>query len=93
MTRQEFIKAVKRYNQIMIDCGWEHRTIGTRYSENTQGWGIKEMVNEAKYLLSCYYEPGNCRYEDRNLDEDMKRAYRSETGKLKRFIAAYEKKM
>ena len=43
------------------------------------------------YLLGCYYEPGHSRYEDRNLDAYMHKAYLSETGKLKRFIATYEK--
>ena len=45
-------------------------------------------VEEAEYLLSCYYEPGHCRYEDRH---ENRSRYVSETGKLKRFIAAYKK--
>lgn len=91
MKQLDMAKVVKRYNQIMVDCGWEHRTIGTRFSQDTQGWGLPQMVAEAKYLLGCYYEPGHSRYEDRNLDAYMHKAYLSETGKLKRFIATYKK--
>lgn len=87
MKNLNMAKAVERYNLIMECCGYEHHTIGTRYSEGTENWGLADMVEEAEYLLSCYYEPGHCRYEDRK--EDRAR-WTSETGKLKRFINAYK---
>ncbi len=84
-------KAIKRYNDIMMDCGWEHGTIGTSLSENTENWNLRDMVAEADYLLSCYYESGHCRFEDKFLGEDNRRIWLSETGKLSRFINTYKK--
>lgn len=48
------------------------------------------MVAEADYLLSCYYEEGNCRCDDRHLSKEDYKIWVSETGMLKRFINAYE---
>lgn len=82
--------AVRRYNMIMETIGYEHNTIGTCFSENTEGWNIRDMVAEADYTLSTYYECGHCNEEMRHSYEPEERAmWRSETGKLKRFIAAY----
>ena len=82
--------ALKRYNDIMYDLGYEHSTIGTRFSENTENWNLRDMVAEADYLLSCYFESGHCRYEDRLVDKEHYKMWLSETGRLKRFIKAYE---
>ena len=87
MKNLNMAKCIDRYNLIMCYCGYEHSTIGTEYSEGTEDWGLSEMVEEAEYLLSCYYEPGHCRCEDKR--EDRAR-WVSETGKLKRFINAYK---
>lgn len=83
-------KALKRYNDIMYDVGYEHSTIGTRFSENTENWNLRDMVAEADYLLKCYYETGHCRCDDRFLGEEEYKIWVSETGKLKRFIKTYE---
>ena len=84
-------KAIERYNDIMECIGYEHNTIGTRLSESTEGWNLRDMVAECDYTLSTYYEEGHCnadmRYES---DERSRKAWKSETGKLKRFIATYE---
>lgn len=82
--------AVKRYNRIMDSIGCEHLTIGTELSEGTDNWNIRDMVAEADYLLSCYYENGNVRHDDRLDSEEAYKEWISETGKLKRFIKAYE---
>ena len=82
--------ATRRYNDIMYDVGYEHSTIGTRFSENTEDWNLRDMVAEADYLLSCYTEPGHLRYEDRLESEECYRMWISEKGKLKRFVDAYE---
>jgi len=85
-------KAVERYNNIMWDCGYEcaeldsDRRCSDRCPQEGDPWTLRDMVAEADYLLSCYYECGNVRYEDRNED---RATYNSETGKLKRFIATY----
>ena len=45
------------------------------------------MYSEASYWLSCYYESGNVRCDDRFIDEDNYKIWVSETGRLKRLIA------
>lgn len=86
----DFDKAVKRYNGIMMDICKEHVTIGTDFSEYTEGWNIRDMVAECDYQLSCYYEGGHDNAEMRYGDEYERKAWRSETGKLSRFIEAYK---
>lgn len=102
------LKIIRRWNGIANTIGLEHEVLPTspdddlRYSEISQerkyyrveegvtyGW-LKE---EAEYWLSCYHEEGNCRCDDRFEDEDCYKTWVSETGKLKRFIAAVEKKI
>lgn len=90
MNKLNMEKVVERYNGIMYDLCLEHLTIGTRFSENTEGWNLRDMVAEADYNLSCYYESGHCRCDDRFLSKDEYKTWLSETGKLKRFIKAYE---
>lgn len=79
-------KVTKRYNDLMYSVGCEHCTIGTRFSENTEGWNLRDMVAECDYLLSCYFEPGHCRYEDRLESKESYKIWLSEKGMLKRFI-------
>lgn len=50
--------AIKRYNDIVISIGHEHSSIGTRFSENTDNWNIRDMVAEVDYLLDLYYDIG-----------------------------------
>ena len=80
-------KVTKRYNDLMCSVAYEHNTIGTRWAENTEGWTLRDMVAECDYILSTYYETGHA-------NEEMKRecykVWKSETGKLQRFIKAYE---
>lgn len=90
MKKVNMNSAIKRYNDIMYTCGYEHSTIGTRFSENTENWNLRDMVAEADYLLSCYTESGHCRYEDRLLSKEDYKIWLSESGRLKRFIKAYE---
>lgn len=91
MKEFNFDKAVKRYNDIMMSLCYEHVTIGTRYSEDTKGWNIRDMVAECDYVLSGYFESGHCnadmRYSD---DPEERKIWRSETGRLQRFIAAFK---
>ena len=84
-------KSRARYNKIMFELGMEHRTIGTDYSENTYNWGIAEMVNECKYQLDMHYSSGTS-YADMRYDDDLeiRKQWKSEVGKLSRFIKAYE---
>lgn len=92
-------KIVKRWNSVMNDVGCEHVTIGTRlselevhkkYYEVEDGISVGWMYSEAEYWLSCYYEAGNVRCDDKHYDEDSYKIWLSETGKLKRLIAKLE---
>lgn len=92
-------KIVKRFNNVMGFICCEHVTIGTRLSELEDhkeyyqvenGVSIGWMLAEAKYWLSCYYESGNVRCDDRFLDEENYKIWVSETGKLKRLITKLE---
>lgn len=84
-------KVTKRYNSMMFALCLEHVTIGTNYSEDTEGWNLRDMVSEAQYWLDIYNDDGTAsgdmRYSD---DPEDRKAWRSESGKLKRFINAYK---
>jgi hypothetical protein len=89
-------KLVRRWNDVMEDIGCEHVTVGTDLSELERnkpyysiqnGITVQWMREEAEYWLSCYFESGNCRCDDRFIDRDNYAIWRSETGKLKRLIA------
>ena len=93
-------KLVSRWNGIMEDIGCEYLAIGTGLSEletQKQYYGVEEgitikwMLKEAEYWLSCYYETGHCRCDDRFDGETEYKVWVSETGKLKRLIATLEK--
>ncbi len=84
-------KVTKRYNGIMFDLCLEHNTIGTGFSEGTEGWNLRDMVAECDYQLGLYYEGGTMSYEELHSDDEFeKKNARSAVGKLKRFIEAYE---
>ena len=93
-------KLVNRWNSVMNDIGCEHLTIGTRLSELEEhkqyydienGISVGWMFSEASYWLSCYYEEGNVRCDDRFCGKDSYNMWLSETGRLKRLIAKLEK--
>lgn len=52
-------EATKKYNEIMNDMCYEYNTIGTKFSENTENWNLRDMVSECQYILDCCYEEGN----------------------------------
>ena len=93
-------KLVKRWNNLMDSICCEHLGIGTTLSEletHKKYYGVEEgitiewMIKEAKYWLSCYYETGHCRCDDRYEGETEYKVWLSETGKLKRLITTLEK--
>lgn len=99
-------KIVKRWNGIVCDIGLEYESLPTSsdddlfYGEiasNRKYYGVEDgvsygyMKREMKYWLSCYYEEGHCRCDDRFLSKEDYKIWVSETGKLKRFIKALEK--
>lgn len=93
-------KLVKRWNGVMCDICLEHLSIGTKFSEleeHFKYYDLEEgittdwMLKKAKYQLSCYYEDGHSRCDDRFCGEYEYKLWLSETGKLKRLIATLEK--
>ena len=93
-------KIVNRWNSVMNNIVCEYLTIDTRLSEledNKAYYGVEDgiflnwMLKEAKYWLSCYYESGNVRCDDRFRGEDEYKIWVSESGMLKRLIARMEK--
>lgn len=88
--------ARKRYNNIMYDLALDHLVVGLPNSDmergsEAKGWNLRDMVAEADYQLSLYYEEGTLAGDMRYSDyESERKAWRSESGKLKRFIDAYE---
>lgn len=91
MKHFNFESAKNRYNDIMNDCCCEHLTIGTVFSEDTDGWNIRDMVAECDYLLSSYLDPntgvGDMRYSS---DSNERKMWLNESNRLKRFIKTYE---
>lgn len=101
MIKKEYRKIVARYNTVMQIIGCEHLMVEqdseictARKAYGTEnGVTIGRMRHEAEYWLSCYYEPGHCRYEDRKLSGEDYRTWVSETGYLKSLVkslARYE---
>lgn len=58
-------KAIKRYNDLMDSLCMEYNTIGTRLSEDTDNWNLRDMVSECQYVLDCCYEEGNSKSDGR----------------------------
>ena len=83
-------KITERYNNLMFDLCLEFNTIGTSFSESTDDWNLRDMVSECQYQLDCHYEYGNMMEEMRHGDEYERKMWRSETGKLQRFINRYK---
>lgn len=91
-------KAVDWYNSIMFSLAREHHSIGTKLSENTDGWNIRDMVSEVQYTIDLYEDPG-CRYWDAAHDETQPREngvgvwykeWRNIIARMKRFVAQYK---
>lgn len=93
-------KLVKRWNNVMNDIGCEYLTIGESLSELDchrtyygveKGISVEWMLKKAKYWLSCYFEDGNVRCDDRKLGEEEYKVWLSESGKLKRLVERLKK--
>ena len=89
-------KIVNRWNNVMNSIGCEYLMIGDRLSElehEKEYYGVEDgisigwMLDEARYWLSCYYEHGNVRCDDKYIDKRNYKIWVSESGKLKRLIA------
>lgn len=83
--------AVKQYNNIMNDICREHLTIGTRLSEGTENWNLRDMVSEMQYTLNIYEDPDCVYYQDahyglENHEPEWYEEYINTKARMKRFI-------
>lgn len=91
MNSNEMKSVIKEYNDIMMSLCYEHNTIGTEFSQNTENWNLRDMVAECDYVLSCYYEEGHVNCEMRHSkDKHERMIWISETKMLKEFINNYK---
>lgn len=89
----EMAKVIKRYNDIMYGLALDHLTVHPEDESGTEakGWNLRDMVSECQYQLDLHYDLysmlGLMRYSD---DPYEKKQWRSDVGKLKRFIDRYK---
>ena len=93
MTTNE--KAIKRYNDIMWDLCREHLTIGTRLSENTENWNLRDMISEMQYTLDMYDSEDSIYWidahdPDQPGDREWYRVWYNEKARMRRFINRYK---
>lgn len=81
-------RVISTYNNIMTDIGKEYNTFGTKYSEETECWNLRDLVAECDYTLTLYYEDGTVYSEIRETDYKV---WKSDTDRLKRFIKNYSR--
>lgn len=87
--------ALKTYNHLMADLGYEHNTIGTNLSEDTEDWNLRDMVSEAQYTLDMFNDPNSIHYADAHdqfqpAGKPWYKQWINEKARLKRFIEKYE---
>jgi len=82
-------RAKERYNKICFD----HLVEEAATYDNPE-WNLRDIVAEADYYLGTFYDCGHCHdtRDEWEWDEsgELRKEWYSATGKLKRFIAAYE---
>ena len=100
MIKKEYMKICKRFDDVMNFIGCEYLMIaegegevyGDRRHYNVQnGITLQWMADEAAYWLSCYYEPGHCRCDDKHDGREGYKIWLAETGRLKRLLKALKK--
>lgn len=94
----QYEAAIRRYDRLMNSLGLEEDTVNGSASlihDEVKGLmpsdGIGYLVDKAKYFYDMYFEEdtmfGEMRHDD---DPSVRKAWRSQKDKLKRFIDAYE---
>lgn len=89
------MKPVTAYNNIMWDICHEHLTIGTRLSEGTAGWNLRDMVSEMQYTLDKWNDPDCIYWQDAHDDTQPShkpwlKNWNNERARMKRFIEKYK---
>ncbi len=90
------VSPVKQYNDIMFDIAHEHVTIGTRYSEGTEEWNLRDMVSEMQYVLDLWSDPSSIAWQDAHDDSQPShkpwyREWINEKARMKRFVNKHVK--
>ena len=90
------ISAVKQYNDLMMDICREYHTIGTKYSEGTENWNLRDMVSEVQYTLDIWNDPDCTYYQDAHDNsqpesKDWYKQWMNDKARMKRFINKYAK--
>lgn len=89
------MNAITQYNNIMRDICREYNTIGTSFSEGTEGWTIRDMVSEMQYTLDIYNDEG-CIYleeahdETQPADKPWYKEWINQKRRMERFIEKYK---
>ena len=67
--------ALKRYNSIVFSTGREHKSIGTEFSEGTDGWNLADMVEECiyqyRFRIDCMNETSGEERAEWRKERDM----------------------
>ena len=67
-------------------------TIATDDGKDIKDYTLQEVLNEARYVLSCFYEGGHCNNDWLNSDDKNERkGALKEVKALKSFINKYER--
>lgn len=87
---------ITTYNNIMTAVAREYNTIGTQYSEGTEGWNVRDMVAEVQHVLDVFLDPDSGEYEDAH-DTPVIAGYRpwyeqykNLVRRMRRFIEAHK---
>lgn len=83
----DFNQLVRGYNQLMIDLGYQDKTIGLEFSGDTASWNVRDIVSEIEYVRSTFYDKDHVNAKLR--DEDSRR-FNNVTGRLRYFIRTYK---
>lgn len=87
-----------QYNNLMYDIAFEHNTIGTQLSENTNGWNLRDAVSETAYTLELWQDPDSIFYADAHEEYygdrqeliRQRKMWTREIARMKRFINKYK---
>lgn len=93
--------AIKKYNEIMFAICREHNTIGTNFSEDTDGWNLRDMVSEMQYTIKRYKDEDGIYWQDAHdesqpIDNGVGRWFRQwkkEIAMMERFVAKYKEQV
>lgn len=90
----KFSDAKKEYNFLFTELGLDYLTIGTDNScyKNTKYWNLRDLVSEAEYQYSCFFNSLKLREFDLLLSSDREEMNRLifSCRKLKEFIDKYK---